>query len=86
MTGFINDLCETFTEQANKKQITLQFHHEGADHLKLWVDPVNFDKIILNILSNAFKFTPEGAVWTYGYAPVRTPPCRNHYNSMPKLP
>jgi len=60
MTGFINDLCETFTEQANKKQITLQFHHEGADHLKLWVDPVNFDKIILNILSNAFKFTPEG--------------------------
>lgn len=36
MTGFINDLCETFTEQANKKQITLQFHHEGADHLKLW--------------------------------------------------
>ena len=30
MTGFINDLCETFTEQANKKQITLQFHHEGA--------------------------------------------------------
>ena len=29
MTGFINDLCETFTEQANKKQITLQFHHEG---------------------------------------------------------
>lgn len=60
MAGFINDLCETFTEQANKKQITLRFHHEGADNLKLWIDPANFDKIILNILSNAFKFTPQG--------------------------
>lgn len=60
MTGFINDLCETFTEQANKKHIALRFHHEEAEDLKLWVDPVNFDKIILNVLSNAFKFTPQG--------------------------
>ena len=30
-----------------------------APELNLWVDTGNFDKIILNILSNAFKFTPE---------------------------
>lgn len=64
--GFINDLCETFAEQANKKRIALRFHHEEAEGLKLWVDPANFDKIILNILSNAFKFTPEeGSVDIY---------------------
>lgn len=63
IVGFINDLCETFTEQASKKQITLQFHHEAHPTLNLWVDPINFDKIIMNLLSNAFKFTPEkGAV------------------------
>ena len=27
--------------------------------LPLWIDPSNFDKVIINILSNAFKFTPE---------------------------
>lgn len=59
IVNFINDLCETFNQQAIAKNITLQFHHEGMDELRLWVDPANFDKIILNILSNAFKFTPE---------------------------
>lgn len=57
--GFINDLCDTFAQQAAKKGFTMQFHCEEAQGLTLWVDPVNFDKIILNILSNAFKFTPE---------------------------
>ncbi|MDO4164636.1 MAG: two-component regulator propeller domain-containing protein [Bacteroides sp.] len=57
--GFIDDLCETFAQQAVQKDITLTFHHKGMEQMELWIDPANFDKIILNILSNAFKFTPE---------------------------
>ena len=79
ITGFINDLCETFAEQALKKKITLTFHHPEEEKLKLWVDPANFDKIILNILSNAFKFTPEnGSVDIY----LTTGEDKNMYGSL----
>lgn len=66
MIEFINDLCDTMTEQANKKKIHFQFLHTDIDKLNLWIDPNYFDKIILNILSNAFKFTPE-----YGEISIR---------------
>ena len=79
ITGFINDLCETFAEQALKKKITLTFHHPEEEKLKLWVDPANFDKIIMNILSNAFKFTPEnGSVDIY----LTTGEDKNMYDSL----
>lgn len=28
--------------------------------LKVWIDLNNFDKVLMNILSNAFKYTPDG--------------------------
>lgn len=55
---FIEDLCSTFGQQANTKNIQLQFHCQ-LQEINAWIDTANFDKIILNILSNAFKFTPE---------------------------
>lgn len=58
--SFINELCETFMQQAVQRNIPLTFHHEGIDSLEIWIDTANFDKIILNLLSNAFKFTPDG--------------------------
>lgn len=57
---FINDLCETFAQPIKEKRITLQFHHQENSTQELWIDPSYFDKIFLNILSNAFKFTPKG--------------------------
>jgi DNA-binding response OmpR family regulator len=60
MVGFINDLKDTFNSSADRKHMTFTFTHDGLDKLMLWVDPVNFDKIIMNILSNALKFTPDG--------------------------
>ncbi len=60
VVGLLSDLYETFAGVAGKKNISFTFRHDGIDALPLWIDPANFDKIILNILSNAFKFTPEG--------------------------
>lgn len=62
IVGFINDLMQTFNYQAQKKNITFTFEKEleGADSLKVWIDLNNFDKVLMNVLSNAFKYTHDG--------------------------
>ncbi|MDR0810934.1 MAG: helix-turn-helix domain-containing protein [Paludibacter sp.] len=61
IVGFIEDLMLTFDYTARNKTIAFTFVHEMTE-LRAWVDLNNFDKIILNLLSNAFKFTPAGGV------------------------
>lgn len=58
LVEFIEDLCLMFEVQAANKNIELKFRHQ-MNNLIAWIDPNNFDKVILNILSNALKFTPE---------------------------
>lgn len=58
MVGFISDLMQTFDYLAREKHIRFTFEHEMPT-LKVWIDLNNFDKIVMNILSNAFKYTPE---------------------------
>lgn len=58
MVGFIEDVMQTFEYLAKKQHIQFTFKHD-MDHLKAWIDLNNFDKVLVNILSNAFKFTPE---------------------------
>lgn len=57
---FIEDICYTFSEAMAAKNISFSFCHEGCDSLKAWIDLSNFDKVIVNILSNALKYTPNG--------------------------
>lgn len=58
MIGFIADLMHTFDYQSKKRNIHFVFEHEMPE-LKTWIDINNFDKVLVNILSNAFKFTPD---------------------------
>jgi signal transduction histidine kinase/ligand-binding sensor domain-containing protein/AraC-like DNA-binding protein len=58
LVSFINDLMLTFDYQAKKRKMVFSFEH-SMDELKAWIDINNFDKVLVNILSNAFKFTPE---------------------------
>jgi signal transduction histidine kinase/ligand-binding sensor domain-containing protein/DNA-binding response OmpR family regulator len=57
MVGFVKDLMHTFEYTAKQKSIRFVFE-TPFDHLQVWVDLGNFDKVMLNVLSNAFKFTP----------------------------
>lgn len=59
MVGFIEDICFLFEDQKSTKNISLSFHSK-VNQLNVIIDPSYFDKTLLNLLSNAFKFTPEG--------------------------
>ena len=59
LIAFVQDIHTLFEHQAGSKQITLSYKHD-AEQLPVWIDRRNFDKVIVNILSNAFKFTPSG--------------------------
>ncbi len=59
LVSFIGDEYKLFQQQASAKNITFAFEHD-AETLPVWIDRNNFDKVIINILSNAFKFTPTG--------------------------
>ena len=56
---FIRDIMQSFDDMAVSRNIalTLEPVHEVEN---LWIDQGNFDKIVFNILSNAFKHTPDG--------------------------
>ena len=58
IVSFTRNLLETFEQQTRIKKLDLKFH-TSAPEIEMWIDPKNFDKIILNLLSNACKFTPE---------------------------
>ena len=58
VVGFVDDLMMTFDYQAKKRGINFKFIHTMPE-LMAWIDINNFDKVLVNILSNAFKFTPE---------------------------
>jgi len=58
VVGFVDDLMTTFDYQAKKRNINFVFTHSMPE-LMAWIDVNNFDKVLVNILSNAFKFTPE---------------------------
>lgn len=56
---FIKDIMKSFDNLAVSKEIN--FSITPANEItNLWIDQGNFDKIIFNILSNAFKYTPDG--------------------------
>ncbi len=56
---FIKDICYSFSDWANKKSIHLTFS-TSINELRMEFDPEKLKKIVLNLLSNAFKFTPNG--------------------------
>ena len=57
MVSFINEEYDLFKQQAIAKSIDFEYQH-NCEELPVWIDRNNFDKVIINTLSNAFKFTP----------------------------
>lgn len=58
---FIKDIMQSFDNLATNRKIDFSLACE-KDVVNLWIDHGNFDKIIFNILSNAFKYTPDNGI------------------------
>ena len=59
IVGFTKEVYNLFEYKARLKNIHFSFLSD-ADTLNVWIDRANFDKILINLLSNAFKYTPSG--------------------------
>ncbi|MCU0343533.1 MAG: ATP-binding protein [Ignavibacterium sp.] len=55
---YLKALVLSFTSYAERKRISLNFVSDGNEII-VYIDKDKFEKIINNILSNAFKFTPD---------------------------
>jgi signal transduction histidine kinase/ligand-binding sensor domain-containing protein/DNA-binding response OmpR family regulator len=60
MVAFINEIKLSFESLAEKRKIDFTFHY-GANVIIAWFDADQFEKILYNLLSNAFKNTSEGS-------------------------
>lgn len=55
---FIHEIYLPFKEYAHTRHINLVYLHKEEEIL-VWIDPNQFEKVLYNLLSNAFKYTPE---------------------------
>ncbi|WP_229379800.1 substrate-binding domain-containing protein [Fibrella forsythiae] len=61
LIAFIRDIVQDFLPKAKKRRIDLQFI-PAQQTLPVWFDSEKLDKVIVNLLSNAFKYTPGGGL------------------------
>ncbi len=59
LVPFLAGVCGAFGELARERQITYGLE-AGPEPLRLWFDRDKLQQIVTNLLSNAFKFTPDG--------------------------
>ncbi|MBR5654555.1 MAG: response regulator [Prevotella sp.] len=59
LVGFIQGICSLFHFNAQQRNIHFPFEHDD-ERLMVWVDRIQFDKVVSNLLSNAFKYTFDG--------------------------
>ena len=59
MGSFVRRVCHSFEFKAEQRDIDLTVTCD-EEHVMAWIDHDNFDKVLVNLLSNAFKFTLDG--------------------------
>ncbi|HKJ42118.1 MAG TPA: two-component regulator propeller domain-containing protein [Sunxiuqinia sp.] len=59
LVGFLKDICSTFVPLSKRKQIEFSVNCNLTKYDAV-MDFKSIEKIVFNLLSNAFKYTPEG--------------------------
>jgi len=73
IVGFLRGLTMSFQSLAERKDIFLDIE-TGLTRLELWFDEDKLEKVIINLLSNAFKFTPDHGEVVVTVSLVSVPP------------
>ena len=60
MVKFIHGIYKMYEYSAQERNIKFLFRHEQIDKLNVWFDRSQFDKVLSNLLSNAFKYSYDG--------------------------
>lgn len=55
---YTQEIVESFLGAASVKKLNISVK-SMEQNIPVWIDPLHFEKVIVNLLSNAFKFTPE---------------------------
>ncbi|NRB53934.1 MAG: response regulator [Saprospiraceae bacterium] len=58
MVPFLQEIYSSFEETAKLRKIHYAFH-ASVPEVVAWFDPEKLEKVVFNLLSNAFKFTPD---------------------------
>ncbi|MCM1050444.1 MAG: helix-turn-helix domain-containing protein [Paenibacillus sp.] len=59
LNGFAMELIELFRPMAESKGISISLASVPDDMPLVWIDRTNFDKVLVNLITNAIKFTPQ---------------------------
>ena len=73
LRSVFDDIRELFSEQMEQKHLDFNVQTSQLHNTFVWYDKKNLNRILLNIISNAYKFTPEGgtisaSIWEIGDA------------------
>ena len=60
LTKIFDEMRMLFTEQMKEKEIDFSVQTEQVQHRYVWCDRKNLNRVLLNLISNAYKFTPRG--------------------------
>ena len=60
LKALFNDLGDLFANQMDQKGLKFSIHTSQVKDPYVWCDKKNLTRVLMNIISNAYKFTPEG--------------------------
>lgn len=64
IVAYVRSICASFLMLSEKKHVHLTFF-SAMESLNMSFDEDKIGKVVMNLLSNAFKFTPDGDVWMW---------------------
>jgi signal transduction histidine kinase/ligand-binding sensor domain-containing protein/DNA-binding response OmpR family regulator len=81
---FVEEIYQTFTDLAEKKSIRFEYNASEKEFYTFF-DHDKLEKIIFNLVSNAFKFTPEGMSVSINLSIESADPVKNDTDQTKKI-